>query len=192
MERVKEVIMDKLLLGAFLANIAYTIGYPTIQEVTMKAADSRLISLVSFIGCGGIVLVGQIWDKIGEEKLMKFFPTYAIGDIVSYTILCSIFMTTGNAKIYYLGQVVCSILTIKNVGFGLSFIRSKRYKENKRAKYDNLAAVLESVASLVGFGIAAVVKIPLMPSVVLMGLGTLNRKLLHDKSLLRNKITLAV
>lgn len=173
MERVKEVIMDKLLLGAFLANIAYTIGYPTIQEVTMKAADSRLISLVSFIGCGGIVLVGQIWDKIGEEKLMKFFPTYAIGDIVSYTILCSIFMTTGNAKIYYLGQVVCLILTIKNVGFGLSFIRSKRYKENKRAKYDNLAAVLESVASLVGFGIAAVVKIPLMPSVVLMGLGTL-------------------
>ena len=82
-------------------------------------------------------------------------------------------MTTGNAKIYYLSQVVCSILTIKNVGFGLSFIRSKRYKENKRAKYDNLAAVLESVASLVGFGIAAVVKIPLMPSVVLMGLGTL-------------------
>lgn len=173
MERVKEVIADKLLLGAFLANIAYTIGYPTIQEVTMKAADSRLISLVSFIGCGGIVLVGQIWDKVGEEKLMKFFPAYAIGDIVSYAILCSIFMTTGNAKIYYLGQVICSILTIKNVGFGLSFIRSKRYKENKRAKYDNLAAVLESIASLIGFGIAAIMKIPLMPSITLMGMGTL-------------------
>lgn len=173
MERVKQVITDKLLLGAFLANIAYTIGYPTIQEVTMRAADSRLISLVSFIGCGGIVLVGQIWDKVGEEKLMKFFPIYAIGDIVSYVILCSVFMTTGNAKVYYLGQAICSILTIKNVGFGLSFIRSKRYKENKRAKYDNLAAVLESVASLIGFGIAAVIRIPLTESVILMGLGTI-------------------
>lgn len=173
MERVKQVIVDKLLLGAFLANIAYTIGYPTIQEVTMQAADSRLISLVSLINCGGIVLIGQLWEKVGEEKLMKYFPLYAIGDIVSYVILCMIFMTTGNAKIYYLGQVLCSTITIKNVGFGISFIRAKRYSNDSRAKYDNLAAVLESIASLLGFGIAAIVKIPLTQSLILMGLGTL-------------------
>lgn len=173
MERVKQVIVDKLLLGAFLANIAYTIGYPTIQEMTMKTADSRLISLVSLINCGGIVLIGQLWEKVGEEKLMKYFPLYAIGDIVSYVILCMLFITTGNAKIYYLGQVLCSTITIKNVGFGISFIRAKRYSNDSRAKYDNLAAVLESIASLLGFGIATIVKIPLTQSLILMGLGTL-------------------
>lgn len=173
MNRVRQTIADKLLLGAFLANIAYTIGYPTVQEITMKAADSRLISLVSFINCAGIILIGQLWEKVGEEKLMKYFPVYAIGDCISYTILCMIFMTTGNAKLYYLGQTICSMVTIKNVGFGLSFIRAKRYNNGSRAKYDNLAAVLESVASLMGFGLAAIVKIPLTESLILMGLGTL-------------------
>lgn len=173
MNRVRQTITDKLLLGAFLANIAYTIGYPTIQEMTMKAADSRLISLVSLINCAGIVLIGQLWEKFGEEKLMKFFPIYAIGDIVSYIALCVIFMATGDAKMYYLGQVICSTVTIKNVGFGISFIRAKRYSNGSRAKYDNLAAVLESIASLLGFGLAAVIKIPLTESLILMGLGTL-------------------
>lgn len=173
MSRIKQIVRDKLLLGAFLANIAYTIGYPTIQETMIKAADSRLISFESFIGCAGIVLVGQLWDKIGEEKLMKFFPLYAIGDIVCYISLCSIFMITGNAKIYYIGTTIASILTIKNVGFGLSFIRAKRYSDDNRAKYDNLAAVLESIASLMGFGLAMIVKVPLMESLILMGLGTI-------------------
>ena len=173
MDKLKQIISDKLLLGAFLANIAYTIGYPTVQETMIKAADSRLISLESFIGCAGIIIVGQLWEKVGEKKMMKFFPLYTMGDIISYISLCSIFMFTGNAKIYYIGQVIISLFTIKNVGFSLSFIRAKRYKDDERAKYDNLAAVLESTASLMGFGLAMIVKIPLIESLILMGLGTI-------------------
>lgn len=178
---MKELRKDYLLIAVFISNMLFTVGYPTIQEVTMKAVNSQLISLNSLIGCLSVVVAGKVWDKI-EDKMMKLFPLFAIGDIVTYTILVIAFWITKDAVMYYIVLMLIACLTIKNVGFGLSIIKSKRYNGKARAKFDNNEAVLGNIASVIGFGIGALVKIPIELGLAFMLMGTFIENIFYVKA----------
>lgn len=178
---MKQLRKDYLLLAVFLSNIFYTVGYPVIQQLTMQGIeDARLISLNALIGCSSGVIVGKIWNKY-KKKLIKLFPVFAIGDIVTYAVLCLAFWITKDAQMYYIAQVLIACMTIKNVCFGLNTIKSIRYKKEQREEFDNNEAILGNAASMIGFGLGSLIPIPVKIGFILMLIGTIIENALYCK-----------
>lgn len=143
-----------MLITNLICNIFYSMSYPYIYAEMMKVVSHAYISGEQIIICVGVVVFGVLWNKIGDT-LYKHYLWIVTAEIIADVVLFAHVLITGDLKFYFVLNVLIYALITRNMANGGIRLRAKVHPDEKtRERYDNNCNIVNSVATLVGSGIA--------------------------------------
>lgn len=147
--------LSKLMLATnLICSLFYALSYPYIYAEMMKVVSNAYISGEQIISCLGIVLFGVLWNKKGDwlyKHYLWIVTLETIADIILFTHV----IITGDLKFYFVLNVIIYALITRNMANGGIRLRAKVHPDEiSREHYDNNCNIINSVATLLGAGIA--------------------------------------
>ncbi len=166
-----KIIKDKLIVGNFISNLFYSLGYPTVHYILISNINEKMISLNSILLCISGIILPIVWNKYSDKLYEKYGYLLSI-EAILYTLL-TILIIIGfiDNKAYYFIDTILFALVTKNIICGNNRLTSMRYKNKDREIFDNSIVSVSNMSSLIGFGISFVFTIPVNIAFIFMGLG---------------------
>lgn len=163
-----------MLITNLICSFFYALSYPYIYAETLKAVDKSYISLEQIISCLGVVLFGVLWNKKGDY-LYKRYPIIIVSETIADIALMTHVLLTGNLKFYFLANVIIYAVITRNMANGGIRLRAKVHPDEKsRERYDNNCNIVNSVATLLGAGVAMILPIDLHILFILALIGNIS------------------
>lgn len=149
--------LSRIMLGTnFICNLFYALSYPYIYAELVKAVNSRYISAEQIIQCSGIIVLGVLWNKIGDF-LYKHFRVLIVAELIADAFLFGHVFITGDLKFYFVFNVITYAFVSRHIANGGIRLRAKVHPDEKsRERYDNNCNIANSAATLIGAGIALI------------------------------------
>ena len=162
--------VDAMLLATFVTTLFYSATHPYINKVIMSNIEEPHIAINQLITCLSTIFIGFLWNK-KSDKLFKYYAIFCIMETLMSIITTVFVLTTNNIVTYYiLDTIVFSVVT-RNIICGGIKLRSLRYNENERAKFDNDNNTAAAVATIVGSLIAVKLNLPFSLMIIMATIG---------------------
>ena len=147
MIRIKN--LDAMLLTSFISTLFYSASGPCINKTLMLYVSEKHIAASQLTSCLGTVIFGFLWDK-KSEKLFNYYAVFCIIEIIFEVVATTLVVTTSNIIAYYILEMIIYAVITRNIICGGNLLRSLRYRDETRAKYDNNYNIATAVASIIG------------------------------------------
>ena len=152
----RSVLSRFMLVTNLVCNLFYSVSYPYIYAEMMKVVSSTYVSVEQIVTCVGVITLGLLWNKFGDF-LYKHFQFLIILEIVADIILFSNVLITGNLKAYFIMNISIYAFISRHIVNGGIRLRAKVHPdEHSRERYDNNCNIVNSVATLLGAGLAII------------------------------------
>ena len=150
-----------MLATNLICNLFYALSYPYIYAEMMKVVDRFYISSEQIVTCLGVIIFGVLWNKVGDF-LYKHYLWIVTAEIIADLIMFTHVLMTGDLKFYFVLNVLIYALITRNMANGGIRLRAKVHPDEKsRERYDNNCNIVNSIATLLGAGIAMVIPMSL-------------------------------
>jgi len=150
-----------MLTTNLICSIFYSMSYPYIYAEMMKVVNHFYISGEQIVTCLGVIIFGLLWNKKGDV-LYKHYLWIVTAEIIADGFLFAHVLITGDLKFYFVLNVLIYALITRNMANGGIRLRAKIHPdERSRERYDNNCNIVNSVATLVGAGIAIIIPMSL-------------------------------
>lgn len=168
---LKLLFKDELIVSNFICNLFYSMAFPIVHFVLVKAVGEKMISLNLIILSISGIIFPLLWNKY--SKLYNLYGFLMISESLGYIILgLLIYNDFITAFVYFIIDTILFALLSKNVACGATKLLSIRYNSEKgREKYDNNSSVVGNFSSLLGFIISFFISIPINYAFILMSIG---------------------
>ena len=141
-----------MLLTNLICNIFYSASYPYIYAETIKVVSTRYVSAEQIISCTGVIILGLMWNKIGDF-LYKHFRWLIVAEVIVDVFLFGHVLITGDLKFYFVLNVITYAFVSRHIANGGIRLRAKVHPDEKsRERYDNNCNIVNSAATLIGAG----------------------------------------
>lgn len=149
-------LSNMMLLASFLSGLFYATSYPYIYAELIKVVPKLYISLEQIIACLGTMIFCGLWNKY-SDKLFQYYHLMLFAEIFADVALFADVLIRKDLKFYFLLNIIIFAVVTKNVICGGTKMRAKVHpKENLREQYDNNLAIVDSIATLGGAGMAMI------------------------------------
>lgn len=170
---------DKLILSGFISMLFYSVAYPVVHTVTIQNLDSRVLSASSFISCILVIIVNKVWLTKSEELYKKFGIMLFIESLLYFIILIMILTKNITPQKYYILDTLLFSSITRNIICGGNRLKAIRYKDNDREEFDNKSVMFYNVASIIGYGISSIIKVPTNIAFVIMYVGIISDNFIY-------------
>ena len=147
-----------MLLATFLTTVFYAATYPFVYKKIMTEVSDNLIALNQIIECVSIIATGSIWNK-RSEKLFKFYPVFCIVETIASVLITLLVTINQNIVFYYMLNTIEYAIIVRNIVCGGVKLRSIRYNQEERERFDNNNNSASSAATIIGSIIAMVLNL---------------------------------
>lgn len=131
-------------------------GYPYIYAEMMKVVNHFYISGEQIVTCLGVIVLGLLWNRKGD-LLYRHYLWIVTAEIIADGFLFAHVLITGDLKFYFVLDVLIYALITRNMANGGIRLSAKVHPDEKsRERYDNNCNIVNSVATLLGAGIALI------------------------------------
>lgn len=163
--------IDELLIAGGLSNLFYSIAYPIVHTITIQDINSNVMSLASLINCVIAMIITKIWLNHSRE-LYKTFGKLLILEVIAYAILTITFLIGETSpRMYFLWDAILSALITKNIICAGARLKSKRYQDEEREKFDNKTSFYCNLTSVIGYGFSWIITLPIYAGFICMFIG---------------------
>ena len=170
---------DKLILSGFISMLFYSVAYPVVHTVVIQNLDSRVLSASSFISCILVIIVNKVWLTKSEKLYKKFGIMLFIEGFLYFVILIMILLKTITPQTYYILDTLLFSSITRNIICGGNRLKAIRYKDNDREEFDNKSVMFYNVASIIGYGISSIIKVPTNIAFVIMYVGIISDNFIY-------------
>ena len=147
-----------MLLAAFLSGLFYSASYPYIYAETVKAVTQGYISFESVFACLGSIVFCGLWNKY-SDKLFRGYRIILWLEVLFDLILFADVLIRGDLKFYFVFNIIIYSVITKNLACGGTKMRAiVNPTEKQREWYDNSCNIVCSAATLIGVGMATILK----------------------------------
>lgn len=137
----------------------------------MKNLDSQLMSFCSLISCLIVIFISKLWLKYSDKLYNKFYLMLFL-EVIVYFILLILFLSNNiSTKIYYIADTLLFASITRSIICGGTRLKAIRYKDKDRESFDNKSTIFCNVASVLGFAISSIIKIPINTAFIFMFIG---------------------
>ena len=162
---------DPLVVGAALSNLFYSCAYGVVHTTCLQAVTSNIVSFASLINCILTAVITKIWLD-HSKKLYKTFGGLLILEGIIYGILTLLFLAnTVNPKMYFIFDAILSAAITRNIICAGTRLKSIRYHEEEREKFDNKTILYCEITSIIGYGFSSIYAIPTNLAFIAMFIG---------------------
>jgi hypothetical protein len=165
--------IDLMVTTQFIITLFYSATNPYIFMNIMKNITNEYLAAAQIISCTSIVIFSTLWNK-KSEKLFRFYPLFTIIETILYTaLLIYMLLFKLDLRLYYIADcLICAIVT-RQLYCGCIKLKTLRYKKEKeREQYDNTKNIAVALATLIGSGIAVILKLPIELMIIISFIGT--------------------
>lgn len=149
--------LSKLMLTAnLISTLFYSVSYPYIYAETIKVVPHMYIGIEQIVSCLGTIVFCKIWNAY-SDKLFRYYDVFLWLEIVADIVLFADVLIRQNLNFYFLLNVITYAVITKQVICGGTKMKARVHPNEKlREQYDNNASIVNSIATLVGAGIAMI------------------------------------
>ena len=149
--------LSKLMLTAnLISTLFYSVSYPYIYAETIKVVPHMYIGIEQIVSCLGTIVFCKIWNAY-SDKLFRYYDVFLWLEIVADIVLFADVLIRQNLNFYFLLNVITYAVITKQVICGGTKMKARVHPTEKlREQYDNNASIVNSIATLVGAGIAMI------------------------------------
>ena len=158
-ETEKESFMKRLsnlmLLSTFMSTLFYAASYPYIYAEMMKVIPQVYISIEQLLACIGTILFCRIWNRF-SDRLFRHYRLILWAEMTADVILFADVLFRHDLSFYFLFNVIIYAVITRNLCCGGTKMRALVHpSEQLREQYDNNSNVVNSAATILGAGFAA-------------------------------------
>lgn len=170
---------DELLWSGLISNLFYSTAYPVVHTVTVKNLDSRLLSVSSLISCILVIVVNKIWIGKSEKLYKKFGFMLFFESFLYFIVLTMILTKTITPQTYYIIDVLLFSSITRSVICGGNRLKSIRYQGKSREEFDNKIVIYCNIASVIGYAVSSILKIPINIAFLIMYVGIISDNFIY-------------
>ena len=149
-------LSNLMLLSNFLSTLFYSVSYPYIYAETIKVVPHSYIGIEQILACLGTIIFCRLWNK-HSDRLFEHYRLFLYAEIIADTILFTDVLIRNDLSFYFLLNIIIFSVITKNLCCGGTKMRAKvNPTEKEREQYDNNFSIVNSVATLIGAGVAIV------------------------------------
>lgn len=149
-------ISNLMLLSNFLSTIFYALSYPYIYAETMKVVPTAYISLEQILACLGTIVFCKLWNTY-SNKLFRHYRKFLLLEVLADTVLFADVLIRKDLSFYFLFNIIIFSIITRNICCGRTKMRAIVHPDEvTREQYDNNCNIVNSVATLLGSGIAMI------------------------------------
>lgn len=152
-------ISNLMLLSNFLSTIFYALSYPYIYAETVKVVPKAYISLEQILACLGTIIFCKLWNAY-SNKLFRHYRKFLWLEIAADSVLFADVLIRQDLSFYFLLNIIIYSVITRNICCGGTKMRAIVHPDEvTREQYDNNSNIVNSVATLLGAGIAMIVPV---------------------------------
>ena len=160
-----------LIAFHFFPDVLLGVGWASIHKVCVELLPTQWLSFEQLMLSVFLIIACSLWknDKF-REKSLKIFLYLSIFEMISGMILAFSMAVWFNVWIFAIGSLIYTgAVSILLHRVEVSF-KSKLFNYRDRENFDNDMELACSLSSLIGFGIASIVSIPISSALILWGI----------------------
>lgn len=160
-----------LIAFHFFPDVLLGVGWASIHKVCVELLPTQWLSFEQLMLSVFLIIACSLWknDKF-REKSLKIFLYLSIFEMISGMILAFSMAVWFNVWIFAIGSLIYTgAVSILLNRVEVSF-KSKLFNYRDREDFDNDMELACSLSSLIGFGIASIISIPISSALILWGI----------------------
>ena len=144
-----------MLTANFISTLFYAASYPYIYAEMMKVIPHLYISIEQLLSCIGTIVFCWIWNRY-SDRLFRYYYLILLAEMTADVILFADVLIRRNLSFYFLLNVIIYAIITRNLCCGGTKMRALvNPTEQLREQYDNNSSIVNSVATIMGAGFAA-------------------------------------
>ena len=163
-----------LIAFHFFPDVLLGIGWASIHKVCVELLPAQWLSFEQLMLSVFLIIACSLWknDKF-RDKSLSIFLYLSIFEMISGMILAFSMAVWFNVWIFAVGSLIYTgAISILLNRVEVSF-KSKLFNNRGRENFDNDMELACSLSSLIGFGIASIISIPINSALILWGIAWL-------------------
>lgn len=166
-----EMLKDDLVKSALISNIFYAMGYPLVQKILITNVTYKYIALNAIILCISTIILGKLWDECSKNLYKVYGLMQVLKSAFYIALLMLIINNSLSYRFYYVADTFVMAFISKNIIFGSNKLKSLRYNQDDRNKFDNKSLIASNLASLLGLTISLLIHVSTNVAFVFLTLG---------------------
>ena len=164
-----------LIAFRFFPDILIGIGWASIHKVCVELLPTQWLSFEQLALSLFFIIMCSLWkNEKFRQKSLNIFLYLSIFEMISGMILAFSMAVWFNVWIYAIGSLIYTgAISILLNRIGISF-KSKLFNNRSRENFDNDMDLACSLSSLIGFGIASIISIPISYALIFWGIAWLS------------------
>lgn len=160
-----------LIAFHFFPDVLIGIGWATIHKVCVEQLPTQWLSFEQLMLSVFLILACSLWkiDRF-REKSLKLFLYLSIFEMLSGMLLAFSMAVYFNVWIFAIGSLLYTGAISVLLNRVETAFKSKLFNFRDREDFDNDMQLACSLSSLIGFGIASIVSIPISSALLLWGI----------------------
>lgn len=160
-----------LIIFRFFPDIMIGIGWATIHKVCVELLPTQWLSFEQLAISLFLILICSLWKNDNfRDKSIKLFLLISILEMLCGMLLTISMAIEFNVWIYAIGSLIMvSLISVLLSRIEIAF-KAKLFNNRDRENFDNDMELACSTSSLIGFGIASIVSVPLNVALYLWGI----------------------
>ena len=160
-----------LIAFHFFPDILIGIGWASIHKICVEMLPTQWLSFEQLVLSAFLIFACSLWknDKFRENS-MKIFLYLSIFEMLSGLILSFTMVIWFNVWVFAIGSLIYTGAISILLGRIETAFKAKLFKERGREDFDNDMQLACSLSSLIGFGIASIISIPINSALILWGI----------------------
>lgn len=163
-----------LIAFHFFPDVLLGIGWASIHKVCVEQLPTQWLSFEQLMLSAFLILACSLWknEKFRQNSL-NIFLYLSIFEMLSGMILAFSMAVWFNVWVFAIGSLIYTgVISILLNRVEISF-KSKLFNNRAREDFDNDMQLATSLSSLIGFGIASIISIPISSALILWGIAWL-------------------
>lgn len=147
--------IDGMLVATFLTTCFYASTYPYIHKQVMSTVSDVWLALNQIVNCLSIILFSSLWKHHGNLLFKSFLKlcfwetALTVGTAIGVSL-------TRDWLAYYIADTWVFCLVSRNIICGSIRLKTLRYNEEARERFDNDQNIASAAATLIGSVVAIV------------------------------------
>lgn len=144
-----------MLTANFISTLFYAASYPYIYAEMMKVIPQLYISIEQLLACIGTIVFCRVWNRYGD-RLFRYYRLILWAEMTADVILFADVLIRRDLSFYFLLNVIIYASITRNLCCGGTKMRAiVNPTERLREQYDNNSNIVNSAATILGAGFAA-------------------------------------
>ena len=160
-----------LILSHFIPDILLGLGWATIHKVCVELLPAQWLSFEQLMISIFLITACFLWkNEKFRKNTISIFLFLSIFEMLTGMVMAFSMVFSFNVWVYAIGSLLYTgLISVFLSRIEIAF-KSKLFVERDRENFDNDMELAVSSSSLIGFGVASLIEIPLNTALILWGI----------------------